>query len=328
MKRIHRYTENAVYHCLSRTVHGERWLDDEGKAVFCKSLHKVAGFCGVRVLTYCVMSNHFHLLIEVPARHLRESLTDEELVRRFSLLYGEKGTIYMPVTVKKLKAILLTGGAQARSWRKLLRERMNDLPMFMKLLKQRFTQWYNTSHKTYGTFWASRYTSLLVESDAEILRKIACYIDLNPVRAGVTEDPAAYPWSGFGAAACGSIIMRESLVYLSTKKASIDTESDYVAYKQELYQRGAFAPDQTGKGGVIPAEIVCRVVINQNQVANGIKPFAENFSALLQCGYIMGSRAFISKYCSWAAALMGRKKVPQLASKESTDIHCLNRNLR
>jgi putative transposase len=327
MKRIHRHNENAVYHCLSRTVHGERWLDDHGKAVFCKSLQKVAGFCGVRVLTYCVMSNHFHLLIEVPARHLRESLTDEELVRRFSLLYGQKGTVYMPVSADKLKAILLAGGAEARGWRKLLRDRMNDLPMFMKLLKQRFSQWYNTSHKTYGTFWASRYTSLLVEPEAEILRKIACYIDLNPVRAGVAEDPATYPWSGFGAAAVGSKTMRESLRYLSTDTASIDIERAYNEYEQELYQRGAFAPDHPGKGGAIPAEIVRRKLANPNQ-SSAIKPFAKDFSAWLQRGYIMGTQTFISKHSSWAAALMGRKKGPQRASNESFNMCCLNRNLR
>jgi putative transposase len=38
-------------------------------------------FCGVRVLTYCIMSNHFPILLEVPERP-QAGLRDEELVVR------------------------------------------------------------------------------------------------------------------------------------------------------------------------------------------------------------------------------------------------------
>jgi len=31
-----------------------------------KMIWQVADFCGIRVLTYCIMSNHFHVLVEVP----------------------------------------------------------------------------------------------------------------------------------------------------------------------------------------------------------------------------------------------------------------------
>jgi putative transposase len=326
MKRIHRYTENAVYHCLSRTVHGEKWLDNHGKAVFCKSLQKVAGFCGVRILTYCVMANHFHLLIEVPARHLRESLSDAELVRRFRLLYGEKGSVYMPISTDKLETVLAAGGAEARRWRETLRERMNDLPMFMKLLKQRFSQWYNATHHTYGTFWASRYTSLLVDPDAEILRKIACYIDLNPVRAGLAEDPASYPWSGYGAAAAGSSRMRESLAYLSTDSGGLTLNEAYNSYEQELYQRGAFPLDQPGKRGIIPSAIAQRVIGATKQPAI-IEPFTKTFSDWIQRGYVMGRKDFIEKNYQWAAALMGRKREVRITSGERATMHCLNGSL-
>ncbi|MDR1790019.1 MAG: transposase, partial [Opitutaceae bacterium] len=47
----------AVYHCISRTVNGERCLDDPAKEVLRKQLWKTAEFCGVRVLTYALMSN-------------------------------------------------------------------------------------------------------------------------------------------------------------------------------------------------------------------------------------------------------------------------------
>ena len=45
-------------------------------------------FSGCRVLAYCVMSNHFHVLLEVPP--LPEGgISDEELLKRLSAIYGE-----------------------------------------------------------------------------------------------------------------------------------------------------------------------------------------------------------------------------------------------
>jgi len=57
--------QTAVYHCMTRVVGGEGLLDDVEKEVLRKQLWKVADFCGVEVLTYCVMSNHFHVLVRV-----------------------------------------------------------------------------------------------------------------------------------------------------------------------------------------------------------------------------------------------------------------------
>lgn len=327
MKRIQQYEEDAVYHCMSRSVHGERWLDEHGKAVFCKSLRKVAAFCGVRVITYCVMSNHFHLLVEVPARHLRDSISDAELVRRFRLLYGDQGTVYMPVTAERLESILAAGGGEARRWRADLIGRMNDLPMFMKLLKQRFTQWYNAQYQTFGTFWASRYTSLLVESDAEIMRKIACYIDLNPVRAGIVNDPAEYAWSGFGAASKGSAVMREGLASLCGWCTNADRIGVFFSdYTKELYQRGAFPGDKAGKGGFIPQEIVKRV-LGERSPDPQIRPFATSFSNWIQRGYVLGRSEFIAKYCELVSAFLSRKRGVGVVTDADSRLECINGKL-
>lgn len=47
--------------------------------------------------------------------------------------------------------------------RKRITCRMSDLSMFMKDLKQRFSQWYNRRYGRGGTFWEERYRALLVE---------------------------------------------------------------------------------------------------------------------------------------------------------------------
>jgi putative transposase len=51
-----------------------------------------------------------------------------------------------------------------------------------------------------GTLWEGRYKACLVACDAHLLA--ACrYIDLNPVRAGIVQDPSNYRWSSYGALA-------------------------------------------------------------------------------------------------------------------------------
>jgi hypothetical protein len=47
-----------------------------------------------------------------------------------------------------------------------------------------------------GTLWEGRYRSSPIATDAYLL---ACcrYVELNPVRAHLSDDPAAYPWSSY-----------------------------------------------------------------------------------------------------------------------------------
>ena len=135
----------------------------------------------------------------------------DELVRRYAVLYPEP-TPYQAMTVKYLRAILKQGGEEAVLWRKRLLARMHDVSEFMKTLKQRFTIWFNHTHDRYGTLWAERFKSTVVEGREAALRVTAAYIDLNPVRAGIVEDPKDYRWSGYGDAVGGSTEAREGIV--------------------------------------------------------------------------------------------------------------------
>ena len=55
----------------------------------------------------------------------------------------------------------------------------------MKVLKQRFTQWFNGRHARRRTLWEDRFRSVLVEGKGQALRAMAANIDLNPVRAKI-----------------------------------------------------------------------------------------------------------------------------------------------
>ena len=70
----------AVYHCMTRTVNGERLLDDTAREVLRKQLWQIADYCGLEILTYTILSNHFHVLLRVPQR---TPVSDQELIRRY-----------------------------------------------------------------------------------------------------------------------------------------------------------------------------------------------------------------------------------------------------
>jgi putative transposase len=66
----------------------------------------------------------------------------------------------------------------------------------MQALGRRYVGYFNASMERTGTLWEGRFKSCLVDSDAYVLRCYR-YIELNPVRAGITPDPAGFRWSSF-----------------------------------------------------------------------------------------------------------------------------------
>lgn len=70
----------------------------------------------------------------------------------------------------------------------------DSLGLLMKSIAARQTRYVNKLEKRTGTLWESRYKSSPVETDRYLL---ACsrYVEMNPVRAGITSDPAEYQWS-------------------------------------------------------------------------------------------------------------------------------------
>ncbi len=204
MARIKLTGESAVYHCISRIVGGQRLLDDLGKEKLVGILGKLAQFCDVEVITYCMMSNHFHLLVRVP---VRVELSDEQLLAKMAAFYGKKGIL----TVLAQESLQLRGKIDP-DIRESVVSRMGDVSAFMKEFKQRFSRWYNKTTGRFGTLWAERFTSVLVEDSMTALRTVAAYIDLNPVRAGLVKDPKDYRFCGYAAALNGAAAIRQGIM--------------------------------------------------------------------------------------------------------------------
>lgn len=283
----------ALYHVISRVVERRFAFEVKEKEKFRTLMRMQEQFTGCRVLSYCLMSNHFHVLLEVPPMPLG-GFSDEALLLRLSAIYDEafvaaaakeladaRSAVYPNLgrpgldelgelselgqlsapklggdvgdchdaqgeDLKRDGSALGSGGSGGRSSDSLnpigsahagtcpdaveclgelekldeiggktarmeaavmaiherFTYRMHDLGEFMKGLLQRFTQWFNRTHSRTGHLWEDRFKSLIVE-DGVAARTISAYIDLNPVRAGIVEDPADYRWSSYGEAVGG-----------------------------------------------------------------------------------------------------------------------------
>ncbi len=195
----------VFYHVISRVVERRFAFGREEKEKFRALMRLQEKFTGCRVVSYCLMCNHFHLLLEVPPMPTG-GLSDESLLKRLSAIYTE---VFVAGVAKELADARVAVYAQDSGLEEALAAihkrftyRMQDLGEFMKGLLQRFTQWFNRAHSRTGRLWEDRFKSVIVE-DGVAAKTISAYIDLNPVRAGMVKDPADYRWSSYGEAIGG-----------------------------------------------------------------------------------------------------------------------------
>jgi putative transposase len=172
-------------------------------------LFKQAAFAGVTVVAWCFMSNHFHLLIEVPNKDKAlNGWDDEAYLDRLKLLNSEVFTRQVLAEIKMWKR---NGNEKAVHRAAMaVQARILDLSVFVKELKFKFSVWFNKQHGRRGTLWEERFRSVLLEN-GEAVRFCAAYIDLNPVRAGLCENPEDYRWCSYGAAIAGDKASRKGL---------------------------------------------------------------------------------------------------------------------
>ncbi len=195
----------VFYHVISRVVDRRFAFGAEEKEKFRALMRIQEKFTGCRVVSYCVMCNHFHLLLEVPPL-ANDGISEELLLKRLSAIYSEA---FVAGVAKELADVpadqYVSASGQDEAIAAIYQRftyRMHDLGEFMKGLLQRFTQWFNRAHSRTGRLWEDRFKSVIVE-DGVAARTIAAYIDLNPVRAGMVKDPADYRWSSYGEAIGG-----------------------------------------------------------------------------------------------------------------------------
>lgn len=309
MRRLKVSGRAAVYHVMTRTVNGELLFKDREKEILRKMIWQVADFCGVDVLTYCIMSNHFHVLLRVPDR---AAVSDRELMRRYQVLYP-KPTKYQEASVEIMEAQLEAGGEEAEEIRRKLLARMTDVSEFMKAVKQRFSVWYNRSHKRYGTLWAERFKSVLVEGQGNPLQTMAAYIDLNPVRAGLVEDPKDYRFCGYAEAVAGVVEAKRGLIKIWTDHGAKRIDSALRMHRMLIFGKHASEPSLS--------EMTRQRALEILDQEDGELPK----SVMLRCrvryftdGAILGSSEFVRGFTGAWQMERGRKHPPKVNTMRGT----------
>jgi hypothetical protein len=236
------------------------WLGDEEKEVFVRLMRKQAAFCGIEVLAYAVMSNHFHILARVP---YEAELSDGELLRRHRLMYAGDRLGPRALNPDQLEGLFAEGGEEADLWRQRLKARMGDVSVFMRELKQRFGIWFNHKHQNRGSIWSERFRSLVVEDDVKALATVAAYIDLNALRAELVTDPSEYRFCSYGAALGGQPEARSGYegIYRCRWTGAIRV------YRLCLYGKGYGDKGETGKDpGRVSAERLDEVISKRGKL--------------------------------------------------------------
>jgi len=280
MARIKVQGRGAVYHCMSRIVGGQALLDDLGKEQLVKILWPLTAFCGIEVITYCVMINHFHVLVRVPQE---QNPTDQELVERMEALYGQKGAL-----VQLARQALEQHGRVTPDIRASMLERMGDVSAFMKELKQRFSRWYNRQTGRFGTLWAERFKSVLVEDHPGVVETVAAYIDLNPVRAGLVTDPKDYRFCGYAEALVGR---KEAQAGLMSFQEATEWKQAAAAYRKRLFV-GASTANRSGKA-VLDREQIKRVLDAGGELSPG--QVLRLHIRHITDGVVLGSKGFVNE---------------------------------
>jgi putative transposase len=254
------------------------------------------------------MSNHFHILVEVP---VQGPLSDGEFLRRLRALYSASRVREVERELRQRRAV---SAEQAESYKEAYRYRMGDVSEFLKTLKQRFTQWYNARQGRRGTLWEERFKSVLVEGRGPVLSTMAAYIDLNPVRAGVVADPKDYRYGGYGEAVGGSKLARAGLGRVMERLSPSGAWSAVNrAYREHLYisgeqtsRKAGFTPEQVrqvlAEGGALPRGVALRC---------RVRYFSD--------GAVLGSRAFVEGVFQAHRGYFGAKRTSGARPMKGSD---------
>lgn len=177
----------GTFHCVQRCVrraflcgldrytglsfeHRKHWIEQRMRLLaqcFAVSLH-----------AYAVMSNHLHLVIQIdPA--WQSSWSDTEVACRWVQLYPPREDSEVARALKRQHLL------QQPERLAVLRARLADLSWFMKCLAEPIAKSANAEDGCKGRFWEGRFKAQVLCDERALLAAMA-YVDLNPIRAGIT----------------------------------------------------------------------------------------------------------------------------------------------
>jgi REP element-mobilizing transposase RayT len=240
------------------------------------------------VYGFCVMGNHFHLLVKMnPDKYYN----DEEIQDRYKKFWKT----YMQSDEDTVDPIFEFSEERMAH----LRSKLSSLSEFMKDIKQTFSRFYNKRHNRRGTLWGERFKSVIVENGETLINCLA-YIDLNPVRAGLVKRPEEYRWNSLGYH-MQTDNKDEFLSFdFGLETFNVKTKSERVRrYRRYVYEAGAISVD------IVESER------ENNFDVNRIQRFQYRTRYFVDSG-IIGSKEFVyQNYLVFKHMFKSKEKIPK-----------------
>lgn len=147
-----------------------------------KRMKLLSSVFAIEIAAYAIMSNHYHLVVNV---NRREALdwTDDEIIERWYQLYNGHTLVDRYLNGEQLDETSLRFFNEiVATWR----ERLYDISWYMKNLNEHIAREANKEDNCTGKYWEGRYKSQALLDETALLSCMA-YVDLNPIRANIAE---------------------------------------------------------------------------------------------------------------------------------------------
>ena len=184
--------------------HRKAWMEDE--------LQRLAACFGIDLLTFAILSNHFHLILR-SRPDVVQAWSDEEVARRWLMLCpyrkDEEGRAKDP------KESEISSIAKDSKRLTEIRSRLSDISWWMRLLSQSIAQRANRDDKEVGKFWQARFKAVRLLDETAVLA-CSAYVDLNPIRAAIAETVEGSDYTSVQRRALSQRVRAKSKVVKST----------------------------------------------------------------------------------------------------------------
>jgi putative transposase len=226
--------ETAVYHVMSRTALEGFPLGEIEKDFMLDLIRRYSTLYFVEILGFCLMGNHFHILVRM---FPEGQFSDEDIRNRIERFRGDGRVV---------------GDGQMPYFR----AKFSNLSEFVREIKVGFARYFNKRHGRRGYFSGDRFKSVIVEKGETLINCLA-YIDLNPLRAGIVSRPEDYRWNSLGYHVQNN--NRDN--FLSTDfgltEFNVNSEKERIRrYRRYVYEAGSLNRPDKGKIKVIEDKVL------------------------------------------------------------------------
>ena len=183
--------DTPYYHCISRCVRRAYLCGDDPvtgknfdhrKQWLVSRIKTLAAQFSIDICAYAIMSNHYHLVLFVNERQAGE-WGDSEVVKRWTALFPRNAALIETLQKNKSSKV---AQKQLQQQISLWRERLMDISWFMRCVNEIVARQANREDECSGRFWEGRFKSQALLDEKALVTCMA-YVDLNPIRAGITD---------------------------------------------------------------------------------------------------------------------------------------------